>query len=188
VDVLRRDLNWCKGTEEQVRQEFQPQIEAATLRRLEVNSFEELIEKYLEGLKDKYRKQNLTEQDVGVHAIAELVEIYYRTEKLVKEELFTEKIEATIYQRLFGMKVKILGLAESEKERLGEKTFNELNFFLFQLELNEWLNEQGVSRADDEESFQQRKALIDRYIAEHPEAQRVVAPFKAKLKELGINA
>ena len=77
-------------------------------------------------------------------------------------------------------KIRILGLHESEREKMREKKFNELNFFLFTLELGEWLNEQNVSWDDDEESFQQRKALIERYVAEHPEAQRAVAPFKKK--------
>jgi hypothetical protein len=76
--------------------------------------------------------------------------------------------------------VRILGLAESEREKMGEEKFNKMNFMFFRLECTKWLNEQNVSWADDEESFQQRQTLIERYIAEHPEAQAAIAPYKKK--------
>jgi hypothetical protein len=77
-------------------------------------------------------------------------------------------------------KIVVVELLESERERLGEKKFNEGNLLLFQLALGEWLEEQNVSWADDDPRW---GALIERYIAEHPEAQRAIAPFKAKQEE-----
>jgi hypothetical protein len=86
----------------EVQREFQAQIEAATLRRLEVSSFEELTEKYLEGLKNKRREKDLDvdEREVRDDAISDLLRIYYQTEKRVEEELFAQRIEAAVTQHI----------------------------------------------------------------------------------------
>jgi hypothetical protein len=84
--------------------EFQPQIEAAALRRLEVSSFEELTEKYLEGLIEQEKAKEVNyrrdDEDYVRDALWELADIQYQTEHEVREEVFAEQIEAAVAQRI----------------------------------------------------------------------------------------